>query len=831
MKENYLQELNQAQKQAVEDITGPSLIIAGAGSGKTKVLTCRIAHMLEQGIPASAILALTFTNKAAKEMKERVSDLVDPGLVRFLWMGTFHSVFARILRSEAEVLGFPKNFTIYDKTDSKSAIKSCIKELKLDDKTYPAGEVMSRISKAKNNLRTASAYASDDQQRQADEAVNKPRVADIYEMYARKCRVSGAMDFDDLLLFTNILFQQNPQILARYREKFRYVLVDEYQDTNLAQYLIIKNLALMHRNIAVVGDDAQSIYAFRGARIENILNFSKDFPEAREYRLEQNYRSTQTVVKAANSLIRHNTRRMRKECFAESEPGDKIELLSAYTDAEEAFLVVSSILNKVYATRAGYGDFAVLYRTNAQSRILEEALRKRNIPYKVYGGFSFYERSEVKDMMAYMRLVVNPSDEEAFRRAINIPARGIGTVSLQKLGTAALFAGISSLDYIRNGDLEAAGLRGNIAQRLKAFAELVETVRALQEEGQNAFEVAMAVANLSGYLHLLREDKSIEGMSRLDNVEELLNSIQVFCGVAGEDVELETEVTVPDPGEGKPSLERFLVNVTLLTQMDEQEQPDRERVSLMTAHSAKGLEFSHVYVVGLEEKLFPSLMSSNTITELEEERRLFYVAMTRAKKSLTLSFAQTRMRWGTMDSNPPSRFLREIDPAFLNRPVPEASSPGEYGGTAGRWDHSGWGTAGRWDHSGLGNRRGFQDRRGRGNGSGQSAGFPADFQSSREKEAFGKKEASGKKEVSGDGSRVDGRSDVPKGFRRVGAARPVSTGDPSSLAVGMTIEHDRFGRGRIVALEGEMPNAKAVIDFEFGGSKTLLLKFAKLRQL
>lgn len=800
MKENYLKELNEAQRQAVENITGPSLIIAGAGSGKTKVLTSRIAYMLGQGIPASAILALTFTNKAAKEMKERVSSITGPEKVRYLWMGTFHSVFARILRNEAEVLGFPRHFTIYDKSDSKSAIKSCIRELKLDEKVYPYGEVMFRISKAKNNLRTASSYASDDSIRKVDEAAGKGRIADIYLLYAKKCKLSGAMDFDDLLLYTNILLQQNPPILARYRDKFRYILIDEYQDTNLAQYMIIKNLALMHRNIAVVGDDAQSIYAFRGARIENILNFSSDFSEAKQYKLEQNYRSTQTVVKAANSLIKHNTRRMRKECFSKSEPGEKIELLSAYTDAEEAFQVVSSILNKVYMNHAGYGEFAVLYRTNAQSRILEEALRKRNIPYKVYGGFSFYERAEVKDMIAYMRLVVNPDDEEAFRRVINIPARGIGAVSLQKLGTAAMMAGMSMLAYIRKGDLEAAGLRGNIARSLVSFAEVIESVRAMEDQGSNAFDMALAVAGNSGYLYMLRQDKSIEGMSKLENVEELLNSIQVYCGVAGEEVELETEVSVPEAGEGKPTLERFLVNVTLLTQMDEQEQLDNERVSLMTAHSAKGLEFSHVYVVGLEEKLFPSLLSSNTLPEIEEERRLFYVAMTRAKKSLTLSYAQTRMRWGTIDFNPPSRFLREIDPSFLSRPLPDVTSSGEWDN-----DSSGWDNQRSW----RGRVNAQRDRR---------PVFGIDY---------------GKKATT-----------IPEGFRRVETALDNSaipsgdrqgngfrTEDPSTLEVGMTIEHDRFGRGRILSLEGEMPNTKAVIDFEFGGSKTLLLKFAKLKKV
>ncbi len=586
-----------------------------------------------------------------------------------------------------------------------------------------------------------------------------------------------------------------------------------------------------------MGDDAQSIYAFRGARIENILNFTNDFPEAKEYRLEQNYRSTQNVVNAANSLIKHNSRRMRKECFARSEPGEKIDLLGAYTDAEEAFQVVSSILNKVYTSRAGYGEFAILYRTNAQSRLLEEALRKRNIPYKVYGGFSFYERAEVKDLMAYMRLVVNPNDEEAFRRAVAIPSRGIGDVSLQKLGTAALFAGLSSFGYIQQGDLEAAGLRGNIAGRLKAFAELIETVRSMQDEGANAYQVAMEVARLSGYLHMLKEDKSIEGMSKLDNVEELLNSIQVYCGVAAEGVELETEVTVPDNGEIAPSLERFLNNVTLLTQMDEQEQPENERVSLMTVHSAKGLEFSHIYVVGMEEKLFPSLLSSNTQAELEEERRLFYVAMTRAKKSLTLSFSRTRMHWGSMESNPPSRFLREIDPNFLNQPVPDAfgaGAEGQDGRNSWSRGRSSWSNDGRFGSEGGNTWAGKRDSyRAQQTGSKSAGpigknhpGIPSDRpggQGFKAAGAMGRESfkaaggASGREGISAPGDN-SGREDF-------------QPADASSLTVGMDIEHDRFGRGRILSMEGEMPNTRAVIEFEFGGAKTLLLKFARLRIL
>ncbi|MFA5497672.1 MAG: UvrD-helicase domain-containing protein [Bacteroidales bacterium] len=903
MKENFLEELNEAQRQAVENITGPSLIIAGAGSGKTKVLTCRIAYLLQHGIPASSILALTFTNKAAKEMKDRLAAMVEPDLVRFLWMGTFHSVFSRILRTEAEVLGFPRNFTIYDKADTKAAIKKCIKELQLDEKTYPPGEAVSRISRAKNSFLTAEGYRNNPRVQEADQAMRKSRMVDIYDLYAKRCKLSGAMDFDDLLLYTNKLLQQYPEVLERYRDRFRYILVDEYQDTNLVQYQIIKNLALVHRNLTVVGDDSQSIYAFRGARIENILNFSKDFPEAAEFRLEQNYRSTQTVVKAANSLISHNKRRLRKECFSEAAQGEKIELIRTYTDKEEAFMVVGSVVNKQYATSDGFGAFAIFYRTNAQSRLFEEALRRRNIPYKVYGGFSFYERAEVKTLLAYMRLVVNPNDQEAFIRAVGTPARGIGTVSLQKLNTAAAFAEMSSLRYILEGDLAAAGLKGNIAGRMKAFADILEAVRNLQEEGKNAFELTMELAQMSGYLAHLKEDKSIEGMSRLANVEELFNSLKSFCEEAVQDVELETEVAAPEPGEGKPTLERFLNNVTLLTQADEDDTPDKEKVSLMTVHSAKGLEFSHVYVTGMEEKLFPLLMTSNTIEEeLEEERRLFYVAMTRAKKTLTLSYSQTRMRWANIENNRPSRFLQEINPVFLARSLPDDagfSSSGSF--DRGSLDSGGFGTRsfsstsarsfGRTDARSSGSRTDARssgsrtDARSSGSrtdasffgatsgrssgssGSGSQSGSRFGSQpgsqlgsqpGSQPGSRFGSQPGSqpgsrcgsqpgsrfGSQSGSRFGSQPGSQPDTRFGSQydmqprsRSGSPRSSAPSagddfvpsDPGSLAVGMTIEHNRFGRGHIISMEGDMPNTKAVIDFASGGVKTLLLKFARIR--
>ncbi len=780
MNGNYLQELNPTQRQAVEDIEGPSLIVAGAGSGKTKVITCRIAYMLERGIPPYQILALTFTNKAAKEMKERIAALVGPQRVRTIWMGTFHSVFARILRAESSLLGFPANFTIYDKSDSKSLVKACIKALQLDEKSYPVNEVLSRISKAKNGLCTAGTYAQDAAAQQADAVARRPRITDIYSLYDKKCRQAGAMDFDDLLLYTNILLHRFPEVLAKYRDRWRYILVDEYQDTNTAQYYIIKTLAAAHQNIAVVGDDSQSIYAFRGAKIENILNFKKDFPAAqrKEYRLEQNYRSTQTIVDAANCLIKHNLRRMNKECFSRGEVGEKIEILSSYTDMEEALQVAQSINSRVYRTKTPYGQFAVLYRTNAQSRVIEEVLRKRNIPYRIYGGTSFYERAEVKDFMSYLRLLVNPQDNEAFRRCVNVPARGIGATTLQKLAAAADAAGMAWYRYVQEGDLSAAGLKGASGDKLESFVALFEALK-VQEvtdaPGASAFELASALAASSGFLAAMRQDVSVEGKARLENVEELLNSIQAFCQES--DKEQESEVSEPLEGEEEPTLERYLANVSLLSQTDDKtDDKESDKVNLMTVHAAKGLEFTYVYVVGLEEQLFPSLQANYSVTDLEEERRLCYVAMTRAKKGLTLSYAQTRMHWGKTASNPPSRFLREIEVRFLSKPIAAVSAREDFSEMRERWDN---------------NRSGWRER-----------------------------------EV---------ETVEPPKPRIIRTAAPKIEGfvaeDSSLFREGMCVEHDRFGKGRILKLEGNPPDAKAVIDFEFGGCKTLLLKFAKLRKV
>lgn len=830
MNGNYLQALNEQQRAAVEHIQGPSFIIAGAGSGKTRVLTSRIAYMLEHGVTPSQILALTFTNKAAKEMKERVALQVGQDCVRYLWMGTFHSVFAKILRYEAPRIGFASNFTIYDQTDAKNLIKSCIKELQLDEKYYPAHDVLGRISMAKNNLCSAQAYAGDVRAQEVDRAANKPRLHEIYTLYAAKCKRAGAMDFDDLLLYTNILLSQNPDVLDKYRARFQYILVDEYQDTNLAQYLIIKNLAIVHRNIAVVGDDAQSIYAFRGARIENIGAFKVDFPEHCIYKLERNYRSTQTVVDAANCLIKNNPNQEKKACFSLAPVGEKIELLRALTDGEEAYLVVASLLSRMYRDKAVHSDFAILYRTNLQARMLEEALRKRNIPYKVYGGLSFYDRAEVKDVMMYLRLVVNPRDDEAFRRVVNVPARGIGATSMAKLTAAAMAQGVSCMEFIESGPMEAAGLHAS-APKLTAFAQLIRKAQALQQEGKNAFEIAMEVVNTSTYLSSLKQDTSIEGKGRLDNVEALLNSIQSFCSAPQDDNELETEVAAAEGDEAQPTLERFLMNAALLSQLDQSQEDDNDRVSLMTVHSAKGLEFPYVYVTGMEEQLFPLVNLLSSPLELEEERRLFYVAMTRAKIGLTLSYAQSRMRWGSITNYPPSRFLKEIDARFLDKPLraegtPHFSKAAPWSSTASSRPGASSAAPSRPSPSSAApSRPSPSSRPATPYRSGASTQQPA---SPRPTAPQPPAVPSHLVSLSAAGASArSGASSAPAS----GASSMDSfiTGGPDAVQVGMRVEHPSFGVGRVLTVEGRWPDTKAVIDFDGGGTKTLLLKFAKLK--
>ena len=867
--------LNSAQKQAVEEFEGPSLIIAGAGSGKTRVLTCRIANILNHGHRAGSILALTFTNKASKSMKERIASLVGKENARHLWMGTFHSVFVRFLREDAGLLGFPSAFTIYDSSDSRSAIRNCIKELNLDEKIYKPKSVLARISMAKNNLVTVGAYMNNATLMQNDAMARMPRIAEVYALYEKRCRQSGAMDFDDILLYSNILLRDFPEVLEKLRSRFSFILVDEYQDTNYSQYLIVKKLSANHRNICVVGDDAQSIYAFRGARIENILNFRKDYPEAKEFRLEQNYRSTQTIVKAANSLIAKNTNQLKKECFSAAGDGDIIEVVKAYTDQEEAFLVASSLVDRLYKEKAAYSDFAVLYRTNAQSRAVEEALRKRGVPYKIFGGNSFYDRIEVKDMMAYMRLLVNPKDDEAFKRVVNVPARGIGATSLGYLAAAANAAGLSlwealqsaGANGIANGSLSSTGtpastntpasndlpgtaasnnlpgtpatvvnlqeygLKGAAFNKFIEFCSMISEVRS-KVETLNAYDISMEIFVRSGYVTLLKSDNSIEGQARVENVEELFNSMKSFVEEREAEAEVEAQFNIDSQigldvqsnidspnfkANEKPPvlssiplqaalLNEYLETISLMSAIDdENSEEDNNKVSLMTVHSAKGLEFSYIYIIGLEENLFPSVNSASSESEIEEERRLMYVALTRAKLAVTISYSQTRFRWGSHVSYPPSRFLREIDKKYLNWPDLESELSGRaFGGgsfSSSTEDDYASSSGSRWS-KGSGNSTNPSGSKWSSNSAGSSAPSASNAPYIKKKPVF----------------------TPPK------PPNPNFQADPiSRLSEGQRIEHDRFGFGQLLKIEGDPLNLKAVVDFDEGGRKILLLKFAKLK--
>lgn len=758
--------LNPAQYEAVKNIEGPQLIIAGAGSGKTKVLTCRIANILEQGHSASSILALTFTNKASKEMKERIAQLIGFDKSKRLVMGTFHSVFARFLREEAALLGYPSTFTIYDTTDQRSAIKSCIKDLKLDDKIYKANEIAGRISMAKNNLVTAQAYANNNTLLQNDAAAKKPHIHHIYTLYQKKCKAAGAMDFDDILLNTNILFRDFPDALDRISSRFKFIMVDEYQDTNFSQYIIVKKLAQRHRNISVVGDDAQSIYSFRGARIENILNFRKDYPEAKEYRLEQNYRSTQTIVNAANSLIQKNVRQLKKKCFSQKELGEQIELINGFTEQEEAFNVTNSILAQIRQHSAQYSDFAILYRTNAQSRVLEEALRRRNVPYKIYAGHSFYDRAEVKDFLAYLRLISNPKDDEAFKRIINFPARGIGDTTIGRLKELADKMNLSFVDTIKQGNLAETGIKEATIQKIKQFVASIEQTREHMHI-TDAYALALEVDNKFGILNTMKLDTSIEGQGRVENVEELFNSIKEFV----EDGEAEYAKMADDETDVLiVTLDLYLENVSLLSDLDSNDkEEDFNKVTLMTVHSSKGLEFPYVYIVGCEENLFPSGGVGVAVTEedIEEERRLFYVAVTRAQKTVKLSFANSRIKWGTHVSNKPSRFVKEIDKEYIKNPL---------------------------------------------------TNFEEELRTKSETPLFS--------------SRPQINMQRPSIVRTTVQRTPnpnFVADSPNKVEAGQTIEHEKFGVGYVVSVEGDLTNKKAIVDFKNGGRKTLLLKFAKVR--
>jgi DNA helicase-2/ATP-dependent DNA helicase PcrA len=770
---DYLKELNDVQRDAVIHTEGPSLIIAGAGSGKTRVLTYRIAHLLHQGVNPRSILALTFTNKAAKEMKERIGHLVGENLARSLWMGTFHSIFARILRMESQTLGYPSTFTIYDTQDSKSAVRQIIKSMNLDDQIYKPGEVYSRISSAKNNLITPQAYATNPRAMEADKVARRPQQADVYREYAVRCYKAGVMDFDDLLLNTNILFRDFAEILQKYQRMFRFILVDEYQDTNYAQYLIIKKLAQEHHNVSVVGDDAQSIYSFRGAKIENILNFRNDYPEYKLYKLEQNYRSTQMIVNAANSLIDKNKRQIQKKVFSENEEGDKIKVINVSTDNEEGFVVANAVIDIRMSERMLYRDFAILYRTNAQSRIFEESLRKRNIPYKVYGGLSFYQRKEIKDVLAYLRLIINNRDDEAFRRVINYPARGIGETTVGKLGDCAQQRNLSLFETASALEMIGTGINKGTQNKINQFVSFIKQF-GKQLKTMDAYELAYQVATGSGIINELKQDKTPESISKFENIEELLNSIREFT-------------TQNQIDTGPLTLEHYLENVALLTDADNEKPEDADKVTIMTIHASKGLEFKVVFIVGLEEELFPSGMSLSSLEDIEEERRLFYVALTRAKEKVILSHVQTRFKWGNITSCSPSRFLNEIDEQFLDLPVESNNS---FVTGFDMEEETNWTRKPKFNRLGTSS--------------------PEVLPTVGQPKKLVKIENAGNKQIVTGDFQAD---------------------DPSKIQAGMQVLHERFGVGKVIAIEGDMPNVKATVFFQGAGQKQLLLKFAKLKIL
>lgn len=767
--QNYLDELNEVQRQAVENIHGASLIIAGAGSGKTRVLTYRIAHLLKNNVRPGSILALTFTNKAAREMKDRISAIVGQNTARYLWMGTFHSIFSRILRTEHEVIGYPSDFTIYDSSDSKNLIKSIIKDMNLDDKTYKPNVVASRISAAKNNLVSSEVYSTLPETAEYDQSIKMPLIGQIYKEYAKRCFLAGAMDFDDLLLKTNALLRNHPEILDKYQRIFEYILVDEYQDTNHSQYMIIKKLAAKHSNICVVGDDAQSIYSFRGARIENILNFQKDYPDHKVFKLEQNYRSTQNIVDAANSVIARNKRQIQKNVFSEKEKGTPIKVMSAITDNEEGYLVANEITDTRLRLHYLFSDYAILYRTNAQSRIFEEALRKRNIPYKIYGGLSFYQRKEIKDLLAYFRLAINPKDNEAFKRVVNYPARGIGQTSLTKLEQFSAQNNISIWEFATNIPLLISEFNKGTAAKINEFTSLINSFRE-KLITHNAFELASEIATTSGVMKDLYKDQTPEGVSRFENIQELLNGIQEFSISARE--------------EGTPGqLNNYMEDVALLTDQDSEKEEDNDRVTMMTIHSAKGLEFKTVFIVGVEENLFPSNQTGQkSLEELEEERRLFYVALTRAEQHAYLSYARQRYKWGKLEFCNKSRFIDEIDPQYLDMPVEK--------------DSGFFGTSQDLPFSAPKPKP-------------QSSAIP--------------------------GVRTSGvtQSDMFSKLSKLREAKKETDAfefsNPEEIQAGMLVEHQRFGRGKVLQIEGKAPDIQATVFFQNAGKKQLLLKFAKLR--
>ena len=788
--ENYLETFNPPQRAAVEYCEGPSLVIAGAGSGKTRVLTYKIAYLMEHGYQPWSILALTFTNKAAGEMKDRIAKIVGVDYARMLWMGTFHSIFLRILRQEHEKIGFSSNFTIYDAADSKSLVKSIIKEMELDDKTYKPGTVQGIISNAKNQLVTAEQYASNPANRQSDARHNMAALGQIFLRYCNRCKQSDAMDFDDILLYTYLLFEKHPDVLAKWEQRFRYVLVDEYQDTNFAQHRIVWQLTRQHQHVCVVGDDAQSIYSFRGANIDNILTFQKIYESARLFKLERNYRSTQNIVEAANSLIKKNSRQIQKDIFSENDRGEKLHVMDTHSDIEEAKMVVNAIRGIKRKEGCEYSDFAILYRTNAQSRVFEDTMRKESLPYRIYGGLSFYQRKEIKDVIAYFRLAVNPNDEESFKRVINYPARGIGQTTVTKILSAATEHEVSLWTVINSPEQYELGVNKGTLMKIAAFREMISSfIENAQKMPAN--QVGTMIVKQSGIIADIYQDTTPENLSRQENVEELVNGMQDFCDMRMEE------------GNENISLSDYLSEVSLMSDVDSDKGDDEHKITLMTIHSAKGLEFGTVFVVGLEEGLFPSDMVSGNPREMEEERRLFYVAITLAKTHCYLSYAQCRFRYGQMEFSAPSRFLKDIDPKYLDR-----------------------------QQSMFSTRRSMDDE--------------VELPWQRKRSLFGE------------------RQETPRPFRpTVPSAKPFPSASPffsarpvpstgtttarplssvsqttsfpqgtsshagGGLKEGAYILHNRFGRGKVLKVEGTGDNTKATVQFENVGTKQLLLKFAK----
>jgi DNA helicase-2/ATP-dependent DNA helicase PcrA len=768
--QSYLKELNEAQQQPVLHKDGPLMVIAGAGSGKTRVLTYRIAYLMQQGVDAFSILALTFTNKAAREMKTRIADLVGASEAKNLWMGTFHSVFARLLRAEADKLGFPNNFTIYDTQDADRLIASIVKEMGLDKDVYKYKQLRNRISAFKNSLITVNAYFKNPELQEADAMVRRPKTGDIYREYVERCFKAGAMDFDDLLLKTNELLNRFPDVLAKYQDRFRYIMVDEYQDTNHSQYLIVRTLSDKFQNICVVGDDAQSIYGFRGANINNILNFQKDYADVAVYRLEQNYRSTKTIVNAANTIIAHNKSKIDKTVWTSNGQGERILVKRLATDAEEGRWVASSIFELKMQEQQRNKDFVILYRTNAQSRAMEDALRKRDIPYRVFGGLSFYQRKEIKDILAYLRILVNPKDEESLKRIINFPGRGIGQTTIDKLIIGAKEHQKTLFEVIQACNSLPLGLNAGTQNKLQQFYTLIHSLQ-IENENANAFEIADKVIKRTGMINELKKDGTPEGVARIENIEELLNGIRDFT---------EGQLEIAD---ATGNLTEFLEDVALATDFDNDKDEHADRVSLMTVHLAKGLEFTNVFIVGMEEDLFPSALSLNTRSELEEERRLFYVALTRAERRAFLSYALTRYRWGKLIDAEPSRFIDEIDENYLDKDIPKDDYV---------------------------------------------------FKPFIDKNIFDSPPAKQTpvKSLPQEKVRLN-TSPTPAQLGRLKKINSSQTNSPTAdliqLEPQMKVEHNRFGRGVVIVVDGKGNDKKATINFAGVGEKKLLLRFAKLK--